>query len=82
MKKTSLVIILQFVLMVLFLVYALVQRTQAIKTYEMAIINENLAKKAQMEAMEQRNIAEKHQRMAVVQAEMAQKALEECQSKK
>ena len=67
-RRYLLITLFQFVLVAMFLVYALVQRTQAIKSREEAVMNEN-------EAMEQKMLAEK---IAIE----AQRALEECQKSK
>jgi hypothetical protein len=68
-RKTFVVIlVIQFVLMGLFLIYGLVQRTQAIR-------NEELAKRATVEAMSERDHA------AAIEAAF-RKELEACMTRK
>jgi hypothetical protein len=62
------IVIVQFVLVLLFLVYALVQRTQALK-------NEELAKRAEIEARNQHELAQ-------ATAEAYKKQLEACMTRK
>jgi len=68
-------LIVQTSLIGLMLVYALVQRTTALR-------NEKLAKQNANQVMEIQRMAEEAQHLAQQQEQLARKALEECQSKK
>lgn len=69
-RALVLIIVVQFVLMIMFFAYAMVQRTSAIKNEQRAIEQAEIAKQNEM-----RVIAA--QQEAIKQAERAQKALEE-----
>lgn len=76
------ILIIQFILMAMFLIYALVQRTQAIKNEELLIEireqsarNEALAQAIKIEAQNQAKIAQ-------ATAEAYKKELEACMMKK
>jgi len=81
-KKFILILVVQFVFMTMFLVYALVQRTQAIKSQE-------LAKQTEQRALAQAQLAQVNEAMAMrtrqlaeQQAAAAQAALEACSKRK
>lgn len=82
MRKSLIIFAVQSVLVVMFLVYALVQRTEVTKMREQAMENEYRAREARAEAEKQRAIAEEQMRIAVAQQALAQKAIEECSKKK
>lgn len=71
------------------LVYALVQRQQAVRYEKFAIFNESKMREAEeraevneREAMHQQELARQTEMMALAQAEAAQKALEACSKMK
>jgi len=74
-RKYIVILIIQFILMMMFLVFAIVQRTKANRNQELLI-------HAQQRAEENEKLALLAQREATKQAEIARKILEECQSKK
>jgi hypothetical protein len=79
MKKTFVVIlVIQFILMGLFLVYALVQKTQAERAREIAYLNEQRAKEAEHMAQEQKNASMEQTRRARQIVMETEQKLEEC----
>ena len=76
------ILIVQFVLMVMFLIYALVQRTQVIKQREIAVQAETIAQENEKRAIELQKLAEMAHHQAMQQAELARQALEACEKKK
>lgn len=76
------ILIVQFVLMIMFLMYALVQRTQAIKQRELAEVmrQEALTQKMLAEQNEMKAFEAQHE--AMQQADLARQALDACEKKK
>lgn len=79
MKKRHIVILLaQTLLIFMFLVYALVQRTQAIKQRELTIEAQSKAEENERRALEQEAIVSEAMRSAAAAQAEATKVLEEC----
>jgi hypothetical protein len=80
-KTYIIILIVQFVLMAMFLIYALVQRTQAIKQRELATSSEQKAIENESKAMMAIQEASKQAEIAREQRTIAERLLKECQSK-
>jgi len=76
------IIIVQFVLMAMFLIYALVQRTQAIGSEENAIEGQRQAIRMEELARHAQTEAENQAKLAQATAEAYKKELEACMMKK
>jgi septal ring factor EnvC (AmiA/AmiB activator) len=81
-KFNTPLIIVQFVLMIMFLMYALVQRTEAMEQHEIARQAEMIAQENEQRAIVAQKLAEQAQDEAKLQAELARQARDACEKRK